>query len=159
MRGVFGVLCLILGIAGVGCNDSNEENFRAHLSGGNEVPSRATGASGTAGFSFDGITVRYSLEVNGISAVTGAHIHSAAAAANGPIRVSLFPGPGKGNFVPAPTGALNGALVEGSFAAADVTGVSLEVLLGEMRNQTAYVNVHTSTYPSGEIRGQVRLVP
>jgi hypothetical protein len=37
-----------------------------------------------------------------------------------------------------------------------VTGVSYEELLNAMRSGNAYVNVHTTTYPGGEIRGIVR---
>ena len=40
----------------------------------------------------------------------------------------------------------------------DVTGIDFNALLDEMRAGTAYVNFHTTRYPSGEIRGQVRLL-
>ena len=39
-----------------------------------------------------------------------------------------------------------------------MTGISFEALLEEMRAGTAYVNFHTTAYPGGEIRGQVRLL-
>ena len=53
---------------------------------------------------------------------------------------------------------MNGRLVEGSFTAADVTGISFEELLAEMQAGTAYVNVHTTQFPGGEMRGQTQLV-
>jgi hypothetical protein len=38
-------------------------------------------------------------------------------------------------------------------------GISMDSLLVPMRNGNAYVNVHTSAYPSGELRGQISKVP
>ena len=134
------------------CNDATEGQtlWRATLSGGNEVPARATAASGSAGFTLDGDRVFYSIEVSQLNATTMAHIHSGAAGVNGPIRVFLYG--------PTPATDFNGRLVEGSFTAADVTGVTFDTLLEQMRTGQAYVNVHTSLYPGGEIRGQTELI-
>lgn len=152
-------LALALGLAGVGCNDATDglEVFRADLSPGNEVPARNSPASGTAGFTFDGTTVRYSIEVDDLSRTFMGHIHSGAAGSNGSVRVWLFP-----STAPAPgpevTVTDKRVIVEGTFTAANVTGVSFDELLNQMRSGNAYVNFHSTTYPGGEIRGQVRLV-
>lgn len=53
---------------------------------------------------------------------------------------------------------VNGILVQGTLTAADARGISFEQLLDEMRAGNAYVNVHTTQYPAGEIRGQTRLL-
>jgi hypothetical protein len=147
-----GALVLAGGLAFAGCNDatSGQTIFRAQLASTNEVPARGTGANGAAGFALEGDTVRYSLEVHGIDNVVMAHIHSGAAGVNGPIRVFLFRG--------GPTSGVEGVLSEGAFTAADVTGVTFEQLLDEMRSGNAYVNVHTTEFPAGETRGQVQLV-
>jgi hypothetical protein len=156
---VAGALALALGLAGMGCNDAtdNLEVFRADLSPGNEVPARNTAASGTAGFTFDGTTVRYSVEVDDLDRTFMGHIHSAAAGSNGPIRVWLWPSttPGQG---PETSFADKTVIAEGSFTAANVTGISFDALLNEMRSGNCYVNFHTTAFPGGEIRGQVRLV-
>jgi hypothetical protein len=52
---------------------------------------------------------------------------------------------------------VDGILISGSFQASQVTGVTYEELLNQMRAGTAYANVHTTQFPGGEIRGQVRL--
>jgi hypothetical protein len=76
---------------------------------------------------------------------------------NGPIRVFFY-----GNGSPNPGGAVSftdkSILVQGSFDASNVTGVSFSDLLTQMRNGTAYTNVHTSAFPGGEMRGQIQLV-
>lgn len=134
------------------CNDATKGQtlFRATLAGSNEVPARATAATGSAGLTLDGDTVFFAIEVRQIDKVTASHIHSGAAGANGPVRVDFFLGP--------TTDTVDGRLVEGSFTAANVRGVTFDVLLEQMRAGTAYVNVHTTRYPGGEVRGQTQLI-
>jgi hypothetical protein len=153
------VLSMALAVAGVGCKKGtdNAEVFQVTLSGANEVPARGTAASGAMGFVVRGNRVDYSIEVHGLGAITGGHIHSGAAGVNGPIRIALFPGPGS-NFSSNPLTGVDGQLYEGSFEASDVTGVTYEELISQMRAGTAYGNVHTTQFPGGEIRGQVNLV-
>jgi hypothetical protein len=146
-----GLLALALAFPGCDDDDDDTEAFTAGLSGANEVPARTTSASGMATFSFTGETVTYTLEVENIQNVTMAHIHSGAAGVNGPIRVFLFRG-----ATPTSVGT-RATLSSGSFTEADLTGVTFGGLLEEMRAGTAYVNVHTTQFPGGEIRGQVAL--
>ena len=127
------------------------------LSGANEVPARPASGNGAMGFVVTGNRVDYSIEINGLSAITGAHLHSGAAGVNGPIRIALYPGPGS-NFSTNPSGRIDGQFYEGSFEASDVTGISFADLVAGMRAGTVYGNVHTSAFPGGEIRGQVQVV-
>lgn len=150
---------LVLGLGSVGCDKPAKDVslFQADLTGAGEFPARATAAVGTVGLYVDGNTVDYTIEVHGITAITGAHIHSGAAGANGSIRIALYPGPGT-NFSATPTGGVEGILISGSFNSSQVTGVTYEELLNQMRAGTAYANVHTTQFPGGEMRGQVHLV-
>jgi hypothetical protein len=141
---------LLAATLGGACNSNDDEFFDAVLSPDNEVPPRASAASGVSRLTFDGTTVTYIIQVSNLNNITAAHIHSGAAGANGPVRVGFFAGPA--------TSIAQGTLVEGSFTASDVTGIDFNTLLGEMRAGTAYVNVHSTTYPGGEIRGQTRLL-
>jgi hypothetical protein len=155
------ILSMVMAVAltGVGCQKGTDdaEVFQATLSGANEVPARSTAASGAMGFVVRGNRVDYSIEIHGLNALVGGHIHSGAAGVNGPIRIALYPGPGA-NFSANPLSGVDGQLYEGSFEASDVVGISYDQLLSEMRAGTAYGNVHSTVFPGGEIRGQVRPV-
>jgi len=155
------VLTLGLALAGAGCDKGTDdaEVFQATLSGANEVPARSTAGLGEAGLTFDGTTVRFAIEVDDIADITQAHIHSGAAGVNGPVRVFLFPPPPATSATNNPFSTSDRRILsEGSFTASDVGGVTFDELLAQMRAGTAYVNVHTRTFPGGEIRGQLRLL-
>lgn len=154
-----GAFCALLGFVSTGCDKGTDgmEVFDAVLSPANEVPVRSTAANGRAQFVTDGTTVSYSIEVDDINAVIAAHIHSAPAGVNGPIRVFFFGG-GSPNPGGPSTFTDKSILAQGSFTAADVTGVSFADLLTQMRNGQAYVNVHTTQFGGGEMRGQIQLV-
>jgi len=154
-----GALCALLGFVSAGCDKGTDgmEVFEATLAPGNETPPRSTAANGRVQFITDGTTVSYSIEVDDITSLTAAHIHSGAAGVNGPIRIGFF-----GNNTLNPGGPLTVSdktiLAQGSFTAANVTGVAFAELLNQMRNGTAYFNVHTTQFGGGEMRGQIQLV-
>jgi hypothetical protein len=147
---------------------SETRRLETDLRGRNEVPPHQTPASGEAVFrvSDDG-SVSYKLFVEDIRNPFMAHIHRAAAGANGPVVVWLFPStaPAPG---PASSGPRDGLIAEGTFTAKDLVGPlkngTLAQLLDAIRAGNAYVNVHTSdgtatpgpgNFPGGEIRGQL----
>ena len=146
-------------------------NLGTHLDGADENPPNASLGQGEAIFrvSDDGSSVDYKLIAANIDNAFMAHIHLAAAGANGPIVVWLFPStaPVAG---PLGVGRLDGVLAQGTFTAANLVGTlkghALSELITAMRNGGAYVNVHTNDgvapvtntpgdLPAGEIRGQL----
>lgn len=152
---------LLLGLLSAGCNDATEgqEFFQADLSGANEVPPRDTDASGTCAFVVSGDRVDFSITTRGLSApVVGAHIHIGPAGANGPVRVGFINPNLAGTNTQTPFAAPDGGiLMENSFGGSDVSGgLTLADILGAMRTGDAYCNIHTSNFPGGEIRGQIR---
>ncbi len=151
-----GILALA-GLAGVACNDATEgkEVFIATLSGAEEVPARPTAANGAAQIIVDGDQITYAIEIDDIASITAAHIHSGAPGVNGPIRLFLYP-PQQGTTVPQVTTSDKRILVQATVPSSNVSGVSFQELLAQMRANGAYVNVHTTTFPSGEMRGTVR---
>ncbi|HEX2211673.1 MAG TPA: CHRD domain-containing protein [Longimicrobium sp.] len=133
-------------------NGDDEERFRAALSGTFEVPAVTTNASGTARFTVDGNELDYTLDVQNINGAIAAHIHSGVVGQNGPPLVFLFQQAAPGVNVS------NGSLSAGSVDAADMipsANVSYDSMLSLIRRGNAYVNVHTTAHPAGEIRGQI----
>ena len=120
------------------------------------VESRARGLS-TFQLSRDGKTLHYQVLVGRIENVTMAHIHLAPAGTNGPVVVWLYPGGPPPQLV---EGRTDGVLARGTITDAQVIGTlagqGVAGLLEAIREGNAYVNVHTSQYPAGEIRGQVK---
>jgi len=135
-----------------------DSHFRAHLSGAQEVPPVETLSRGQAIFrlSRDGNELHFKLIVANLHDVRMAHIHLAQAGENGPVVAWLYPGGPPPVEIP---GRFSGVLAEGTITAADLVGplagMTLEDLADAMQAGDTYVNVHTTAYPGGEIRGQI----
>jgi hypothetical protein len=120
--------------------------YRAVLIGVNEVPANgATGIGfGTVSLSADQSTITVDEQFSGLSAnATASHIHGPAGP--GTNAAVLFP------FTGVPT-AKSGQIPQQTFA---ITPTQL----GYLQNGLLYMNVHDATFPGGEIRGQLLLVP
>ena len=89
-------LCLLLGFGLVGCSDEEGDpsTFTSTLNASSEVPPSTSTATGSATLVLEGdSSVQFRVDVQSITAVTAAHIHSGASGANGPVRVTRFDGP------------------------------------------------------------------
>lgn len=140
-------------------NAAAPTTFRAVLSGGEEVAPNDSRARGVAIFhlSSDGQSLSYRLNVANIENVTQAHIHLAPVGVNGPVVAWLYPDGPPPQLVP---GRTNGTLATGTITVADLVGPlaleeDLDALVEALVTGNAYVNVHTSQIPGGEIRGQI----
>ena len=142
--------------------------LRASLTGYDEVPAVSSRADGEfeARVNANG-SVDYTLAYAGLQgSVTMAHIHFAQKSVNGPIIIWLC-GTNSAPTTVGPPGTPTcpaSGTVSGSFSAANVAASpptqqlaanDLEALIAAMRAGAAYVNVHSSISPGGEIRGQV----
>lgn len=136
--------------------------FIAGLTGAAEIPPRQTDASGAVAVSLnpDGTSLHYRLSVSDIQDVTAAHLHIGLPDENGPIVVPLLGQGAPGDNATLPEGVADGVIAEGDIAVTDLTGpltgTPLLVLMELLRSGAIYANVHTSLYPEGEIRGQMR---
>ena len=141
--------------------------FQANLDGYQEVPSVATRAQGvfSARSNSERTEVGYSLTYSNMQApVTQAHIHMAQTSVNGPIVIWLCgsatnPGPAGTPACPQGAGTVSGTFTSANVLASATTqqlpAGDLEALIDAMLADAAYVNVHSSVSPGGEIRGQV----
>ncbi|MGH7476454.1 MAG: CHRD domain-containing protein [Longimicrobiales bacterium] len=138
-------------------------NLRTHLTGDEEVPPTGSRAQGQAVFQLspDGSELSYKLIVANIENVLMAHIHVAPAGVNGPIVVWLYPEAPPPQLIP---GRFQGVLEQGVITDDDVMnplpadplgGESVALLMDAIRAGNTYVNVHTTQFPGGEIRGQI----
>lgn len=147
------VLLAALALAACEGSDADDrERFEAGLAGTFEVPAVTTTSTGVARFTVRDAELDYQLDVQNVTGAIAAHIHSGVVGANGPPVVFLFQQAAPGANVPA------GALAAGSVDAADMiatAGVSYDSMLSLIRRGNAYVNVHTTARPAGEIRGQI----
>lgn len=146
-------------VASMGAATAAPENFRAHLSGDEEVPAVDTRAQGQAILQVadGGEAIDYRLNVANIENVRMAHLHQAPAGQNGGIVVWLYPdGPPPEQI----DGRTQGTLATGTITAddlvGDLSGEDLDDLVEAMRAGDIYVNVHTEQHGAGEVRGQVR---
>ncbi len=116
------------------------QSFTVYLNGAQEVPATATGATGRGRIVLDRSTnmITFSISFTGLSsAQTLSHIHSPA-----PIGVS--------------TGVtVNFGTVGGTSGTISGTAAVTPTVIGHILSGQAYVNIHSSNFPGGEIRGQI----
>jgi hypothetical protein len=133
---------------------AQQQHLTAKLSAANEVPPITSQASGIATFDLNaaGTQMKYTLNVTNINQVIAAHIHSGSSTANGPIVVNLFI-PSKA------TGKVDGTLAQSSINSTSLIGPlkgkQMTDLVKLINGGQAYVNVHTTQNPPGEVRGQI----
>ena len=117
--------------------------YRAVLSGANEFPTpNASTATGSASLVLNTATLGWTLtgSYTGLTGtINGSHIHTGASGANGAVIFSLTNTGGA-------TGTLSGS---GTFTSAQAISLSANGL---------YVNVHSTTFPGGEVRDQLRFL-
>jgi CHRD domain len=138
-----------------------EREFAARLSGYKEVPSISTRAHGRFRATLRDGKIHYRLRYNDFTSdVQQAHLHFAQKHVNGAV-VAFLCGGGDKPACPARGGVVTGVINRGDVVEVPAQGIGAREL-GEvkraMRHRAIYVNVHSETFPSGEIRGQVHRV-
>jgi hypothetical protein len=119
-------------------------------------------ASGTfeASIDDDAQSISFTLTYTGLTApITVSHIHLGDRAQNGGISAFICGGGAQPNC---PASSTSGTIT-GTITAANVTGPAAQgiapgewqELVDAMRAGATYINVHDSTFPAGEIRGQI----
>jgi len=146
LKSLYKHIGLLIGTAFfVGSTQAVLYTFSDSIDGLQEVPPNASPGSGTAFGTYDSSTMTLSIGTSAsglLGPVTAAHIHGPA-----------VPGVSAGVVFP-----LSGATGSTSYSSADVfvlTPTHEAAFLGGLW----YVNIHSSVFPGGEIRGQLHPVP
>ncbi len=142
-----------------------DREVRTRLTGFQEVPAVSTDASGKfrAKLRASSEEIRYQLSYADLSGpVQQAHIHLGQRAVNGGISVFLCSNLGNGpaGTQPCPPAP---ATISGTIRPANVIGPldqgidagQFEELVRAIKAGVTYANVHSETFPGGEIRGQL----
>ena len=129
--------------------------YKGQLSGQNEVPPVETSATGEAEFTVPANgSMKYRVNITGLSNATAAHIHSGAEGQNGDIVVDLLNTPTSKDKDTA-----YGMIFRGNFSDSSLKGPmqgkTIDDLAAAMDSGQTYVNVHTAEHPDGEVRGQL----
>jgi CHRD domain len=151
-----GALAAVALLAGAACDDDatgpGADEFEATLTAAAERPNPVTTiASGTASIDINdsNSTIDFSVSVTGLVNPTVAHIHIGGVDVAGPPVVTLL-------ATPPAAGTFTGVLASGTINAAMITGgETFATLVAKIRSGEAYINVHTTANPGGEIRGQL----
>jgi hypothetical protein len=173
--GLLLAVTVVVGVATGNAQDTSDSQsqsqFGTDLNSFNASPSLFTNGKGTSRVQIaaDKTSISYELSYSGLSsAVTQAHIHFAQKGVNGGIIVYLCDNTG---FAPKGVPACpDSGTVTGTATAADVNppnnplpvttqGIApgdFAALVAAIEHNSGYVNVHTTDFPAGEIRGQLR---
>jgi copper(I)-binding protein len=151
--------CLVAALAA----PAHADVRRAFLDSFQENPDIFSAARGdfTAIIARDETRIDFELNYENLEggAPTVAHIHLGKRGVNGGVMVFLCGGGGMPACPAATSGQVVGTITPAhilSIAAQGTTAGALDEVIFALRRGHAYVNVHNATFPSGEIRGQVR---
>lgn len=168
---------LIGATGGVYAHDNDHNRIEIRLKSYNEVPAVSSVAMGTFKAHYDGKgAISYDLSYSGLEGdVRQAHIHFGQHSVNGAIMVWLCQtaanvDPSGLSPVCPPSGTVSGvvqaanvsplplppAAQVGSANAQGIAPGEFDEFVKAIRAGAAYVNVHSSKFPGGELRGQLR---
>lgn len=170
-------LATVAGAPAVSHDDDHDQGgsrrLKADLGGFSEVLTVSTTGRGSfrAVLTADETEIQYRLDYRDlVGTVTQSHIHLGDHHMNGGISVWLCQtatNPAPAGQTPPVCGAPGGSgpEAEGVITAANVIGPAgqgiaagqFDELISAMRAGVTYANVHTATFPGGEVRGQIKL--
>ena len=132
----------------------NEVKYNAKLQGSSVVPPVNTTAAGRAVIFVGEDSLRWKLNVTGISDPTMAHMHIGKKGVNGSIIADLL---NSAKIEDKPdrtiiTGKITSADLQGPMA-----GKTFEDLQSAFKNATTNIDLHTKSHPNGELRGTIKI--
>jgi len=134
-----------------------DENFKATLTGDQEVPPVTTDTTGKVFLRLnkEETELEIQLHVNDGVRIQQSHIHCAPAGVNGPVVVFLAGLHAAGLDIDGKW--VSNATIKDTSIVNPACGTTVAALADSMRAGNTYVNVHSVAHPGGVIRGQVEL--
>ena len=133
--------------------------FTVSLLGTNQVPPNFLGAAGSGSLTFDDVANTVSFQVTAVNlhgSAVAAHIHAGPAGVNGGVQFDLLANADVSGPITIGTTTIPNSF--GFIGTSKPIAHSL-ILAIFAAPLNFYVNLHTSVFPSGEIRGQIAPVP
>jgi hypothetical protein len=173
LRVRFAIGIAVLGVAGVSTAAiaHDRSRFQTALTGYEELPTLSTDGNGffKASLNRAGTELRYELTYSGPfnanpsgGTVTQAHIHFGARAFSGGIAAflctNLNNGPAGTPACPPTEGTVTGVITMAQVVGPAGQGIApgeFGELVRAIRTGATYANIHTTTFPPGEVRGQI----
>lgn len=133
------------------------DEFQSVMTGREEVPPVSTSASALANFVLNpNGTLSYELRATApIQDVTQAHIHLGGRGQNGPVVLFLFGFVSGGQDFQAGDLISSGTVSDANVIARPGFTPTIANLVNRMRQGRTYANLHTTSFPGGEVRGQI----
>jgi len=139
---------------------SQTERVSASLSGANEVPPINTTGTGNLEMTIQPGMITFSLDFSDLSStLTVAHLHFAPRSVAGGVMIFLCGGGGQPACPAATEGTITGTITAENVTGPTTQGIDvgdLNSALEAVRDGLSYVNMHTTNFAGGEIRGQLR---
>jgi hypothetical protein len=166
---VAATISVVLAVGSYAVAGGGKQHVRADggLSGFLEPPSISTTGTGTFEATIDdeAMTIAWTLSYANLdspAAPLQAHVHFGQRSVNGGISIFLcsnLPNPPPGTQpCPPPPATISGTATPADIIGPNSQGIepgAFEELVAAMRAGRTYANVHSSRFPSGEIRGQI----
>jgi len=144
----------------VGPASAATDKFSASLAGVNEVPPINSAGEATFHMENNNGVITFTMTFSGLSSnLVVSHLHFAPTKVAGGVMIFLCGGGNQPACPAATSGTFSGTIVSGNVtgpAAQGITAGNLEAALDAVDEGNSYANIHTVSFPGGEIRGQVR---
>lgn len=156
---ILATVALISGLLAAPAAHADTEVFSAKLLGDNEVPPNNTAGIATFHMQIDS-SITFSITFSGLSTpLVVAHLHFAPTKVAGGVMIFLCGGGGQPACPASTSGTITGTITAANVTGPTAQGISagdLASALEAVRDGEAYANMHTTKFPAGEIRGQIR---
>jgi hypothetical protein len=160
---VFGLAAASIALASgrdKGHGKQGEGQFRAKLTGFQEVPANNTAGHARLRLSMSNTEMTFQLDYADLSGPPlVAHIHVGQRNVNGGVSVFFCGGGGKPACPASSSGSISGTITAANVVGPVAQGYDpgdLAPVEKAIRAGVAYANMHTTKFPGGEIRGQIR---